>query len=334
MKILVVGDQHFRYELPYSAAFPDGRKSEWEEVKKTIVTTASECDAVVLMGDNLNSRHNHSAVIGEFVDFLKAFGSKEVHILSGNHERYGENTALDFLQKLNMPNWRVYTRVTNNIRIGDLEATFIPYTTYNDLGVSNKEEAERVILSKLPKANIAFVHHAISGTKDTEFFNEVVLSQEELEGKFGMTFGGHVHKSQRLSDKVVVTGNIFTQEVGEYVKSVFVWESKLGAVAEVMLPVRGIYKAMIGQQYLDSIPAHSLVKAVVTDPMTSIETLKEELKKFDASIIVEQYPDKRVKTHYESGVLDLSVENMLKVFAEQKKIPINDLMDGYNLIKG
>lgn len=335
MKLLIVGDQHFRFELPYAAAITDGRRSEWERVKATIVSTASECDAVVLMGDNLNSRHNHSAVIEEFVNFLKAFGDKPVHILVGNHERYGTHTALDFLQKLDMPNWRVYTAITTNVQLDDgLTATFIPYTTPSALGVVTIDEAKAAIKDRVPKANVAFVHHAISGTEGTEFFNELVLPKDMLEEKFGMTFGGHVHKAEKLSPKIQVTGNIFTSDMGEHRKSIFVWDSRLEATAEVVLPVRGLYKVMVGQgDYLASVPDYAIVKAVVTDPMTNIETLKLELLRFEASIIVEQYPDKRVKTHYETGALDLTVDNMLKVFAETKKIDYNDLKEGFDLIR-
>ena len=59
MKILVIGDAHFRYELPYASAFEDGRRKEWEEVKKTIHTTAEGCDVIVFLGDNLNLKQKY-----------------------------------------------------------------------------------------------------------------------------------------------------------------------------------------------------------------------------------------------------------------------------------
>ena len=90
MKICIVGDQHFRYQLPYASSFKDGRRAEWEGVKEEIYKTADKCDAVVLLGDNLNTRHNHSSVNREFVDFLVrlGLGNKPVYIISGNHETF------------------------------------------------------------------------------------------------------------------------------------------------------------------------------------------------------------------------------------------------------
>ena len=70
MRICIIGDQHFRFQLPYAAAFKDDRRGEWEAVKKTITDAAEYCDGVVFLGDNLNSRHNHSSVNREFVEFV------------------------------------------------------------------------------------------------------------------------------------------------------------------------------------------------------------------------------------------------------------------------
>ena len=109
MKICIVGDPHFRFQLPYSTALEDGRRSEWEAVKDKIVETAEKCDAVILMGDCFNSKHNHSTVNTEFVNFLHRFGNKEIYILAGNHERYGHQTGLDFIKEMKNPLWHVFT---------------------------------------------------------------------------------------------------------------------------------------------------------------------------------------------------------------------------------
>lgn len=333
-KICIVGDPHFRLTLPYADSISDGRKSEWEAVKKTIIETTQKCDAIILMGDNFNSRNNPSVVLREFVEFLKAFGNKPVHILCGNHERTGMSTALDFLQKVDMPNWHVYTDITPAVAIDkDKYATFIPYTTPSMLGVTTKKEGEAII--KLAKEDVAFVHHALSGAKSTEFFEgEIVLDRKMMEDTFGMTFFGHLHKSERMSPRVLGTGNIFTQEVGEPGKSIWVWDSATNTTEEVPLPVRGIYKVVWEEKGIsDVIPANSIVKCYVTSRETNIEDVKENLKLFDASIIVEQYPNERAKIHFEDGGLDLSVESMLKRYSEAKGLSYSDLKEGFELIK-
>lgn len=349
MKILVVGDQHFRFELPYASAFADGRKSEWEAVKEKIHTTAKDCDAVVLIGDNFNTRHNHSSVIKEFVEFLNGFDEKEVHILVGNHERYGSSTALDFLDKIEYKNWFIYNEPTQaNIRDGKgnfIQAMMIPYMTPALLGVETKEEGVAKILNMFPKDAwpLCFAHHAITSSRlmgnVVDHLNEIVLPKEKLEQHFAHVFAGHIHVRQNLFPSIYVTGNIFTNEMGEHDKAVYTYESNGTIdveVKEIPLPVRGIYKVEWDkdiQNIFGGIPEHSIVKCYVTTPGTDLELVKETLKRFDASIIIEQYPNERTKVHFEDGGLDLSVENMLKLYGEAKSLSYADLKEGFELIK-
>jgi len=332
MKVLILGDPHFRAEMPYSSSLPDGRKDEWEGVKNTLLEEAKKCDAIVLMGDNLNSRNNPSIVLREFVEFLNGFGEKPVHILIGNHERQGSNTALDFLDRVNHPNWNVYSEISER-QIGDgVHATFVPYMTPALLGLGTKEEAEGHI-NGLNQSDIAFFHHAITGTSNTEFFDEIMIDQSKL--KFGFTFGGHVHKHEKLADNVIVTGNLMTHEVGEHEKFAWIWDSNTNKAEEIKLPVRGIYKFVWEEQTEQSteIPMNSIVKCYVTDKKTNIEDVKTFLEPFDASLIVEQYPSERQKVHVQDGALDTSIESMLKVYAEAKGVDYADLMGGLELIK-
>lgn len=333
MRILIIGDQHFRYELPYGNAIKDGRRAEWEAVKNLIHDTAKGVDAIVLMGDNFNARHNNSSVINEFIEFLKKFGKKEVYIMSGNHERYGMFTALDFLKKVDMPNWHIYTEVASNIRIGDKTATFIPYTTPAMLGVLDSQEGSNKILEGLPKNDYAFVHHAITGTETSEFFSEITLDKPKMEELFKKTFGGHVHKSEKLSDQVYVVGNIFTHDMGEQDKYIFVSDNDV--VEQIKLPVRGLYKIFWNDPNIDleDIPANSIVKCIVTDRSVNIQDVRKALGRFDAHIIVEQYPNEREKVHFESGAMDLSTEGLLKMYSEAKAVSYEDLKDGFELIK-
>lgn len=334
MKICIVGDQHFRLEQPYSSAVSDGRKGEWEAVKKTIHDTAKGCDVIVLLGDGLNARHNNSSVIREFVEFLNGFGDKPIHILIGNHERYGTSTALDFLDKVNHPNWTIYSSVTEDVQLFlNVSATFVPYMTPALMGVETKEDAEN-ILNDLKKADIAFFHHAITGTKNTEFFDEIMIDQSKL--KSGFTFGGHVHKPERLSNTVIVTGNLMTHEIGEHRKMIWVWDSVTNTALDIPLPVREIHKVDWNNdpdKIFGGIPDNSIVKCIVTIRGTDIDLVHETLKRFDAHLVVEQYQSEREKTHFEGGALDLGIENLLKLYAEAKGVVYEDLKSGFEMIK-
>lgn len=343
MKILVVGDQHFRYELPYASAFKDGRRGEWEAVKSTIHDTAIGCEAVVLIGDNFNARHNHSSVIREFIDFLNGFGGKEVHILVGNHERYGPATALDFLNSVKHSNWFIYDKPTL-AKVAGQEAMMIPYMTPALLDVETIEDGVKKVVGMFPKSAwpLAFAHHAVEGVRAhgrlMEHLNEIVLPKETMEQHFAHIFAGHIHEKQNLFPSVYITGNIFTHEVGEHEKSIWTYESVGNIdveIKEIPLPVRGIYKVDWDKDALSiygGIPESSIVKCYVTTRGTDIDLVRKTLERFDASIIIEQYPSERTKMHFEDGVLDLSVDNMLKQYAEAKNLPYADLEEGFDLI--
>lgn len=338
MKLLIVGDQHFKLDLPYASSVDDRRRGEWETVKSLIHDTAKSCDAVVLLGDCLHARHNNSAVIDEFVSFLKGFGNKQIHIIAGNHERFGPKTALDFLKSVEYPNWEVYTQPTLAPLVmgGNQLGMFVPYLTPAMVDAKDKEEGVQRALGDLKPADIAFFHQGIAGATVhgtmVNLFNEIILPREPLEKLYGTIFAGHIHQAQRLSDKTQLTGSIFTAEVGETGKNIYVYED--GKITEIPLPVRGIRKIVWEERdEKEAIPSNSIVKCYVTDRRTSLDDVRKFLSFFDAFVIIEQYPNERERVHFDEGSLDLSIENMLKVYSDVKGVSHEKLLAGYEMIK-
>jgi hypothetical protein len=343
MKILCVGDTHFRYELPYSSVIPDGRRSEWEAVKNKIIETSKDCDAIVLLGDNFNLRHNNSTVIKEFIQFLNGFGDKEVHILCGNHERYGLSSAIDFLKHVKNTNWFIYTEPRLTVVAGQ-EAFMIPFMSPALLGAETKEEGLKNLLAMFPKdaEPLAFCHLGVTGAKlhgvSADFFNEIVLPKEVMEKHFWHSFLGHWHSKQMLFPSTYICGNVFSSEVGDHSKSIWTYESKGTIdieVKEIPLPVRPIHKL----EWVDdaetrfaSVPDNAIVKCYVTTKGTDLELVKKVLSRFDANMIIEKYSEQREKIHFEGNLLDLSIESILKMYAESKKLEYADLQSAFELI--
>ena len=136
-----------------------------------------------------------------------------------------------------------------------------------------------------------------------------------------------------MSKNIQGTGNIFTHEIGEHAKSIWVYDTETKEIEEVPLPVRGVYKTIWEEKDAkEAIPSHSIVKCYVTDRRTSLDDVKAFLQFFDASIFVEQYPSERQKVHFAEGALDLSTDNLLRLYAETKDIPYADLKNGLELI--
>jgi DNA repair exonuclease SbcCD nuclease subunit len=335
MKICLIGDQHHRLELPYAAAFADGRRGEWEEVVATIHMASEKADLVILMGDNLNARHNHSSVLADFINFLQGF-RKPVKILVGNHERYGFSTALDFLDNAMKENWAVYTTPCGRVEVQGTTIAFIPYMTPAMVeGATSNEDAVRLFMGSLPNADIAVMHQGITGAKVhgtmVDLFNEMVFPKEELEKKYKKVFSGHIHQAQKVGKKIQMTGSIFTMEVGEHSKSIFMYDTETGDTEEIALPVRGIYLVEDNMD-MSKIPDKSIIKYVVTDKSIDLDKKKKEMERFDASFVLEKYPMERRKMHVTEGAMDLDINSLLAMYAKSRQIEYTILREGLDLL--
>ncbi len=342
MKILIVGDPHFRYQLPYAAALEDGRRGEWEAVKKMIHDEAKNCDAVVLMGDNFNSKHNHSSVNKEFIEFLNGFEEKTVYMIAGNHERYGTETALDFIKEMDVERWKVYTEPTHVPLDNGLSFQFLPYMTPGTVNAASNEEARDRVMELLRPASYLFHHHIVESTQweggDSSIVNELVLPAT-VEDNYTLVFGGHIHQPSKVTPKTWVVGNIFTNEVGEHEKFIFVLDTATNAVEQKKLPCRPIFSVEVKQatSYTSDIPAYSIVKATVRDPFfvgARAHITGVLFAHVDAFVLVEQFSKQRKKVNLaEAGALDLSIDNLLKVYSDQRKISYPDLKSAFDLLE-
>jgi len=345
--ILVIGDLHMRESLGYADYLPGQRKKEEQEVLDFIVSESKDCKQIVIIGDALNSKNNTSEVIKRFVEFLKRFEEKQVYILSGNHDKKPDGrTAIDFLQKIDNPDWKVITTAVTGIVYGDMELMFCPYFYKEELGVTDPKAATSQIYERLKTTHagkkILFVHHAITGSKTSsgatsDLFDEPVLDQKELEGKFDLVVGGHVHKPQVLSKKTFVTGSVYNNEVGETQKYLWKINEEDLSYEQIALPGRKIYKIENPSiADINLLPAGGIVKIMLTDAqfkLNGTEELKILLKKkFDAYLLVEQYPRERKKFHFEEGAFDFSVEKLLEIYAKERKVDINKLKQAFSLI--
>ena len=336
-KILVIGDIHLSSNLKYADYVNDRRVAERKEILDFIVDNAKDCSKVVFLGDLFHNRLNSSELIREMVEFLERFDKQELFILAGNHDKISvDKTTLDFLSEIKNHNWHV---ITNGLTtIGDYD--FLPYMIAPELGTKDYKEASKKIVKDLKGNKILFCHHAISGTETssgavTDLFDEVVLDRSALEKKYDLIIAGHIHQHRKLSEKTIVTGSIFCNEVGEHEKFIFKIDEEILVVEQIKLPGRGIYKLQDPKEEdFDKIPNNSIVKVILTDRNINIENIKKWLERFDGYLILEQYPNIRRKLGYENeDVLNMSVENLLKLYSKAKKVPLDKLKTGWDIIK-
>lgn len=336
MKILAIGDMHFKDNLGYADYISDGRVAEKKQVLDFIVEQATDCDHVVLLGDNFNSKNNSSETNRAFVEFIERLNTKETYIISGNHEKKGDGkTAIDFLGELHKKNLHIFTK-PGTMTVDGVTMDFLPYMLNSELGVETSEEATKTMTKKLAGGDLLFTHHAITGTTfngiSTEMLREPVLPQEKLEKKYRMVVAGHIHAPQRYG-KVVVAGSVFTNEVGETEKFIWKIDTKGMEVEKLKVPQRGIYKVVLEKDSPMKIPTDSIVKCIVTNKDIDVEKLRENLAKFDASLLIEDYPSDRKKVKIEEGAaFDFSIEALLKMYAEAKGVDAEKLLKGLQII--
>jgi len=56
------------------------------------------------------------------------------------------------------------------------------------------------------------------------------------------------------------------------------------------------------------------------------------LSKFDAYLLVEDYPNERKKVQIEKANFDFSIEALLKLYAEEKNVGYDQLLKGLEII--
>jgi len=265
------------------------------------------------------------------------FKDKQVYILGGNHEKRGNGkSAIDFMREINKPNWHIITK-PEIAEINGTQSYFLPYMSRPELGVSNDLDGCNMLLKGMTAGKYLFAHHAISDTfsntgVSTNTFNEIILPKTELEKKFKKVIAGHIHKPQE-DGNTIITGSVFNNEAGETEKFIWKLDVNTDQIEKIKLPGRGIYK--IENPTIDKlkkIPVNSIVKVILTSRDINVEELKDSLKKFDAYLLLEQYPNERKKLHFDDSAMDFSIPSLLKMYSEEKKIDYNKLIRGMELI--
>ena len=332
----ILGDIHATDFLSYADYISDRRVGEKKEILDFIVKSFEDCQHIVFLGDIFHSKNNSSETHRWVIEFLEKFGNKQLYLISGNHEKKGDgSTALDFIKEIKKDNWHVYTK-PEDVTIENRKISFLPYMLNSELEVQTCEKATESIMKQLVGGDILFAHHAISGTTfngiKTELLKEVILPKEELEKKYKLTVAGHIHDPQQV-DNILLTGSVFTNEVGETEKFIYKLESDL-SIEKIKLPCREIRKIENPtDEQLDNIKKDSIVKIIVTKKETKIEELKKKLEKFDASMIIENIDNERKKIHkIENATFDFSIESLLKLYSQERGISYEKLKKGLYLI--
>ena len=341
----VIGDLHLSPSLGYADYIKDGRKEEKQEILDFIVSSFDKCSSIVLLGDLLNSITNSPQVLRELTNFIERFTKKNIYIIAGNHEKKSSgDTALDYLSEIKNPLWHIITKDATKLQIGAISTTFLPFLTKPELEAKDNEEALVKIMEKLEPADILFHHNTMSYNGkivglplDINLLPEPILPIDKLLKKYKLVIGGHVHNSTIIKENAIVSGSIFNNSINEKQKYIWKISEDTLAVEQIKLPGRAIYGITDPKNDdIINIPTNSIVKITLTKKRTvdEIEELKAKLKRFDAFILIERIPKVKKKMHYGKGeaIMNFDVNELLRLYGEEKKVDIDLLNHGFELI--
>jgi DNA repair exonuclease SbcCD nuclease subunit len=345
MSILVCGDLHFREKLGYDNLVTGGRDQERQDILDFIVGQSYDCDRVVLLGDNFQFKNNPSSVIKSFVQFLERFGDKQLFILAGNHEKWGDGkSAIDFLREIKGKNWHVITNAT--LRFENM--TFLPYMHASEVGATDVLKWQDAIMKTLEVNDSLFMHHTIAGSSmsatmdvDQMITREPVLPYKQLAERFKYVFGGHIHMPSHREineSQIVVTGSIFANEAGDLSKYVYKFDGAAGTYEQILVPGRSIYSLHNPELAdINALDGHNIVKVKLTKILSDVdrEKLDAALQRFDAHIVVEDIPHTRIQSYMDNSrnILELDINELLDEYAKQRSIDAVALHQAFNMIK-
>jgi hypothetical protein len=174
----------------------------------------------------------------------------------------------------------------------------------------------------------------------TDDLAEIVLPSKELIKRYEKIFCGHIHvksdvQSRSRLPKIIYTGSVFANEVNEGKKSV--WKMEDGKIKEYELPGRKIVKVedpAINDELL-SYTKNAVVKIILTKKPNEdyLNSIKDILSHFEGGLLVEDYKTERKILKLADGDLNLDIMNLMKIYAEAKKLDLEKLKAGYELIK-
>jgi DNA repair exonuclease SbcCD nuclease subunit len=325
---------HFKEHLGYYDHVEDARDGELSQILDFIVDNLSDCDKIVFLGDNFDKKNNQSMVIKRFIEFVERFNDKEVFILAGNHEKenFGR-TAIDFLREIKGKNWHIITR---DIQKFD-NMVFVPFFTAKELELSSTKEASEHLVSEINKqgGEIIFAHLSLSGAMlngliDSSVLHEIVLPLEKINGT---VIAGHIHSPQTILGKHIIVGSVFNNDANDNGKIILKIED--GVTTKIDLPGRRIVTVTDPtSKDLESIDRGNIIKAIFTKKTKETDDVKTILAEFDGHSIVRSFKERRKKSKLSGkNVLDMSIEETVKMYCSINEIEFSSIEKAFNLIK-
>ena len=228
MRILMFTDNHFsekssivtKYGTNFTLRLENQIKSlNWVER----LAHEKECDLVVCLGDFFDHAHLTDQELTALDHIL--WNSLDHYFLVGNHE--SEENDLQYSSTMALAGVHRYIISEPIIKQidTDTELAFLPYIVE-----SNRKAITEYFEPKSTKTRILLSHNDLLGIQLGPVVSRTGFSIDELESIASITFNGHLHNGQAISDRVINLGNLtgsnFSEDASRYSHKVAILDTE------------------------------------------------------------------------------------------------------------
>lgn len=207
MKILCIGDQHFKpSNIPDVNIF-------LKELENWLST--NPVDMIVSMGDLLHTNERlHTEALNkavEYIDILRKYAHTYIQV--GNHDLINQNYVgsphwLNFLKKYNnitvVDDIKIVNINDNNVKTKITLCPYVPDGRFLELLNTRKGEWE--------DSTLIFAHQLFDGAKMGSIIAENI---EKWNEDHPMVICGHIHDKQHVQDNLYIVGSVLQEAFGE-----------------------------------------------------------------------------------------------------------------------
>lgn len=207
MKILCIGDQHFKpSNIPDVNIF-------LKELENWLST--NPVDMIVSMGDLLHTNERlHTEALNkavEYIDILRKYAPTYIQV--GNHDLINQNYVgsphwLNFLKKYDnvtvIDDIKIIEQNINDVKTKITLCPYVPDGRFLELLNTKKGEWE--------DSTLIFAHQLFDGAKMGAITAENI---EKWNEEHPMVICGHIHDKQQVQDNLYIVGSVLQESFGE-----------------------------------------------------------------------------------------------------------------------
>lgn len=349
MKIIHLSDFHLGKNVNGFLMLDDQRYILDEIIKIIDLETP---DAIIIAGDIYDRSVPPAEAVALFDEFLKRISKREIEtfVIAGNHDS-AERIAFasSLIDKSGIHFSPVYDgkirRFSLNDEHGEVNFYMLPFVkplTVTEVFPEEKEnvksytDALRLAISKMEvdetKRNVLVAHQFVTGAVRSDSEEKSLGGMDNVDAevfdKFDYVALGHIHRPQKITEKIRYSGSILKYSFSEikFDKSALVVEmDEKGKMKPREVPLtpkrdmkelKGSYMELTDKKFYDGINREDYFHIILTDEEDVLDAI-DRLRVIYPNVMALDYDNKRTRSA-EKVLADVRVDDMLplELFAD------------------